>query len=383
MTAGQPEAAQRDWANKRFRAKRAANNSSDLTASYALERIATTKAGLSESEQRVAQAIVDRPYDFLGWSAADLARESATSAATAVRTCRRLGFRGLNELRLTLARDLGWPPSAAPASRPRRASSLNELFDDASRSFQSMVTRDTTDAFKRAVEYLARARRVLVVAAGPSTVFAQDFVYQARIGGMGAEFWPDVIMQTLAASQLTRRDVCVAVSAVRGQRAHDRRRREGARAKHQAGRRHRLSPVASRGACHRGRRRRQPGLLDQEPGGGQLCGATADAAGPCHRRRKPRDRRRGGLAEHSRGLAPCPRPVRLPASRRTGEAAPTSERLSGASGHRLDAGHRRHEGRHVEGLVLHHCRDGAEVGLHLVSFDAVLDDADLVEAELH
>ena len=212
MTAGQPEAAQRDWANKRFRAKRAANNSSDLTASYALERIATTKAGLSESEQRVAQAIVDRPYDFLGWSAADLARESATSAATAVRTCRRLGFRGLNELRLTLARDLGWPPSAAPASRPRRASLLNELFDDASRSFQSMVTRDTTDAFKRAVEYLA-ARRVLVVAAGPSTVFAQDFVYQARIGGMGAEFWPDVIMQTLAASQLTRRDVCVAVSA--------------------------------------------------------------------------------------------------------------------------------------------------------------------------
>lgn len=195
-----------------------AGNASELAASYALERISSIKGGLSPSEQRVAQAILDRPHDFLEWSAADVARESGTSAATAVRTCRRLGFRGLNELRLTLARDLGWPaPGAQPAgraaARPGGSSLLRQLFDDASRSFQSIVTRDTTEAFRRAAEYLAHARRVLVVASGPSTIFAQDFVYNARMGGMEAEFWPDVIMQTLAASKLTRNDVCVAVSA--------------------------------------------------------------------------------------------------------------------------------------------------------------------------
>jgi DNA-binding MurR/RpiR family transcriptional regulator len=196
------------------RSDRGANKATDRTVSYALERISTIKGGLTTSEQRVAQAILDKPYELLEWSAADLARESATSAATAVRTCRRLGFSGLNDLRLTLARDLGWPASAARAARPSRSNSLlRDLFGDASRSFETMVTRGTDEAFKRATDYLAHAARVLVVSAGPSTVFAQDFVYNACLAGMEAEFWPDVIMQALAASKLTRRDVCVAISA--------------------------------------------------------------------------------------------------------------------------------------------------------------------------
>jgi RpiR family carbohydrate utilization transcriptional regulator len=169
---------------------------------------------LSASERRVADAIVERPYDFLDWSAADLARESATSGATAVRTCRRLGFSGLRDLRLTLARDLGWPArGAGPKSSRRQKPLVQELFEDASRSLAEMVTKESAEAFRRGVEILAAARQILVVSAGPSTVFAQDFVYNARLAGLGAEFWPDVIMQTLAASRLSKKDVCLAVSA--------------------------------------------------------------------------------------------------------------------------------------------------------------------------
>lgn len=182
--------------------------------SYTLERIRSMNGTLSASERRVAAAILDHPYDFLDWSTADLARESGSSGATAVRTCRRLGFTGLRDLRLTLARDLGWPISVSrPASSRRQNPLIQELFEDASRSLASMVSRQSAAAFKTAVEAIVAARQVLVTAAGPSTVFAQDFAFNARLAGLHAEFCPDVIMQMVAASKLTSKDVCLAVSA--------------------------------------------------------------------------------------------------------------------------------------------------------------------------
>jgi RpiR family carbohydrate utilization transcriptional regulator len=184
------------------------------TSSYTLGRIRSMSGTLSASERRVATTILERPYEFLDWSTGDLARESGSSGTTVVRTSRRLGFSGLRDLRMTLARDLGWPASATrPASARRQNPPIQQLFEDASRSFAQMVPRESTGDFKRAVDSIVGARRVLVVATGPSTVFAQDFVYHARIGGLDAEFCPDVIMQAVAASKLTPADVCLAVSA--------------------------------------------------------------------------------------------------------------------------------------------------------------------------
>jgi RpiR family transcriptional regulator, carbohydrate utilization regulator len=186
----------------------------DPATSYALGRIRSMTGSLSASELRVAQTILDHPHKVLEWSAAEIAAESGTSDATAVRTCRRLGFSGLRELRLTLARDLGWPATGevrGPSGKPKPF--IHELFDDAARSLSTMVSKESAAGFTRGVKLLAAAERIFVVSNGPSAVFAQDFVYSARIGGLNAEFWNDTIMQTVVANQLSKRDVCVAVSA--------------------------------------------------------------------------------------------------------------------------------------------------------------------------
>jgi RpiR family transcriptional regulator, carbohydrate utilization regulator len=179
-----------------------------------MERIRSMIGSLSVSERRVAQSIVDHPFDFLDWSTEELATQSKTSGATAIRACRRLGFSGLRDLRLTLARDLGWP--VVPKTTGHASSHvplIATLFDDASRSIATMVTKQSIDAFKKGARLLGAAEKILVVANGPSSTFGQDFVYWSRIGGCPTEFWTDTIMQTVVASQLGRKDVCVAVSA--------------------------------------------------------------------------------------------------------------------------------------------------------------------------
>jgi DNA-binding MurR/RpiR family transcriptional regulator len=170
--------------------------------------------GLTASELRIAQTILDHPNEVLNWTASEIAAHAGTSDATAVRTCRRLGFTGLRDLRLTLARDLGWPSSPAAALGSGKAQPfIQELFTAAAESIATMMNAKSASGFSRGVKLLASAERIIVVANGPSTVFAQDFVYAARIAGRSAEFWSDTIMQTVIAAQLGRRDVCVSISA--------------------------------------------------------------------------------------------------------------------------------------------------------------------------
>jgi RpiR family carbohydrate utilization transcriptional regulator len=181
--------------------------------SHLLTEIRSALRSLSVSEARVAEIILDRPYEFLDWSAADLARLSATSGATVVRTCRQLGYDGLRDLRLTLARDLGFPAPAATGEPVGEGRPLVVgLFEDAARSMAAMVTPESIEGFSRAVAYLARAPRILAVAAGPSHSLAHDFAIQARLGGHPAECWSDAIMQVGLAGQLGHSDVCLAVS---------------------------------------------------------------------------------------------------------------------------------------------------------------------------
>ncbi|HWD24879.1 MAG TPA: MurR/RpiR family transcriptional regulator, partial [Acidimicrobiales bacterium] len=193
---------------------KAATPPRDPTGSYTLERIRSMTGSLSASELRVAQTILDHPQQVLEWSAAEIATNSDTSDATAVRTCRRLGFSGLRELRLTLARDLGWPTTSdLPDHATKKRPFIHELFDAAARSLSSMVSKESAAGFSRGVSLLAAAGRIFVVSNGPSSVFAKDFVYSARVAGLRAEFWDDTIMQSIVANQLAKKDVCVAVSA--------------------------------------------------------------------------------------------------------------------------------------------------------------------------
>jgi DNA-binding MurR/RpiR family transcriptional regulator len=183
-----------------------------VASTYVLERVRNVVSSLSTSELAVARLILERPLDFIDWSAAEVAKQSGTSGATVVRTCRRLGFEGIKDLRLTLARDLG-PRLGQSTKAQGRTSELRELFERAAQSIGQMVTKENEGAFRRAVGCLHAANRVLVVSAGPTRILAEDFAFHLRLAGRQADYWSDAMVEVVVASQLTRKDVCVAVSS--------------------------------------------------------------------------------------------------------------------------------------------------------------------------
>jgi DNA-binding MurR/RpiR family transcriptional regulator len=170
---------------------------------------------LGPSEQRVAQQIAQLPGEVAMLSVADLAARTDTSAATVIRTCQSLGFKGFQHLRLLLLRDLG-----AAAGRSESAEVTGEgsrqrvpaIFASAARDLGEALGALDYEQFDKAVLALASARRVLIVANGGSGPAAQMVALLMLTIDRPCEAPADSVTQQLSARLLRPEDVCLAVS---------------------------------------------------------------------------------------------------------------------------------------------------------------------------
>jgi DNA-binding MurR/RpiR family transcriptional regulator len=170
---------------------------------------------LGPSEQRVAHEIVQRPDEVAMLSVADLAARTDTSAATVIRTCQSLGFKGFQHLRLLLLRDLG-----AAAGRSESVGVTGEgsrqrvpaVFAAAARDLGEALGALDYEQFDAAVAAIATARRVVVVANGGSGPAAQMVALLMLTIDRPCEAPADSVTQQLSARLLRAEDVCLAVS---------------------------------------------------------------------------------------------------------------------------------------------------------------------------
>ena len=145
------------------------------------------------------------PAAVVELSTAELAAASGTSPATVVRACQRLGFRGLQHLRLELARVTTDPEGAA-------ATPVDTTFGAAAEALTA--TRATIDpaGFAAVVDLIVRTRRILLVGNGFSSPPIQDAALRFTTAGRSVEAPLDILGQQFSARLLTDRDVCLAVS---------------------------------------------------------------------------------------------------------------------------------------------------------------------------
>lgn len=168
-------------------------------------------AGLHDAEARVAQVVLEQGAALVHQSVSDVAGLAGTSASTVVRACRRLGFRGYQELKLAAARetpqDDGPGDDADPTARVLAATvragqeALGGL----------AATLSPTD-LRAAAEAIGHARRVLVAATGLSGATAIDAAYRLRALGLAVDLPPDPLTAHLAAELLPESSVCLAIS---------------------------------------------------------------------------------------------------------------------------------------------------------------------------
>ncbi|ADP82689.1 MurR/RpiR family transcriptional regulator [Pseudofrankia inefficax] len=187
--------------------------------------IRATLPALIPSERRVAEVCLRRADEVADWSAAQLAAAAEVSAATVVRACQSMGFRGFQQLRVAFAREAGayfreaeagTAGTRAPLREPRAGDPPNQIVDTVFELGRAVLADSLTaldrDQVALAVDLLDGARRLLVVGNGGSAPVAQDAALRFLSVGRSVEAPADAQTQQLAAAGLSEADACLLIT---------------------------------------------------------------------------------------------------------------------------------------------------------------------------
>ena len=171
--------------------------------------------GLRAAEQRVADFILAHPDELIYLTVTELAERTNTSESTVVRLCQKIGYKGYQEFKIVLARDLVEPATEIYAA----IEPGDDLSTVKSKVFQAnaQALRDTIEVLEdeqleRAVHALASANRIEIYGVGGSGPLALDAYHKFLKVGLQAIALSDGDLMAMSSSLLSPGDVALGIS---------------------------------------------------------------------------------------------------------------------------------------------------------------------------
>lgn len=159
-------------------------------------RIRNRSATLSAGERAVAHYLQRHPEETAISSAAKLGDATGTSDATVIRTARKLGFEGLNDLKHSLVEHLARRRDPAQVLddrvqrlRPAQHGVLRPVIDAGLALLGEVPALVESDEWSRTVAALNEAEHVWVYGIGPGASVAEHLALSLRRVGKEADSW--------------------------------------------------------------------------------------------------------------------------------------------------------------------------------------------------
>lgn len=187
-----------------------------LQQSNTLLMISSIYSSLTKTEKKVADVVKSNPEESVLATVTDLSEQAGVGETSVIRFCRKLGFRGFHEFKLSLAQDL--------VDRPPSVSNLDiEAQDDIATVARKLTlqhehllknTMDliNPDHMKIAADLLLSADRIFIYGVGSSGITALDLHYRLMRLGMNAEAHRDSHIIAMSASLLKKGDLVFGIS---------------------------------------------------------------------------------------------------------------------------------------------------------------------------
>lgn len=171
---------------------------------------------MTRSEAKVASLFLEDPDRAIAWPITTLASKAGVSEPSVARFCRAIGFSGLKDFKLALAKSLG-----ASGQRPSRlqghdrtASGVAEnLIDFAIEALQRLRNELDAGTLDAIAERIAGARRLEFYGQGNSGIVALDGQHKFFRLGLATSASSDPHVHSMSAALLGPQDVVIAISA--------------------------------------------------------------------------------------------------------------------------------------------------------------------------
>lgn len=178
-------------------------------------RISGTFDSLRTAEQRVADFILKHPEDLIYLTVTELAERTQTSESTVVRLCQKIGYKGYQEFKIMLARDLVGPTETVHeqiASGDSLEALKTKVFAANAQALKDTLEVLADAELERAVHAIVRARKVEIYGIGGSAPLALDAYHKFMKLGICAVWLNDSDLMAMSSSLLGPSDVALGIS---------------------------------------------------------------------------------------------------------------------------------------------------------------------------
>jgi DNA-binding MurR/RpiR family transcriptional regulator len=178
-------------------------------------RLQGAYSGLRAAEQRVADFILKAPDELIYLTVTELAERTHTSESTVVRLCQKIGYKGYQEFKIVLARDLVEETTeiyAAIEPGDDLATVKTKVFQANAQALRDTIEVLDDGELQRAVDALSNARRVEIYGVGGSAPLALDAYHKFLKLGLQAIALSDGDLMAMSSSLLGPADVALGIS---------------------------------------------------------------------------------------------------------------------------------------------------------------------------
>jgi DNA-binding MurR/RpiR family transcriptional regulator len=171
---------------------------------------------LKTALRKVADVILRQPEMAIYASVNEVAAVASVSEATVMRFCRIMGFKGFQDFKIALAREMVIPSPRLPAEAGVEGEDdtavVQKVFQTNTAALQDTLEILEIEAMQEAARLLLAARPILVVGVGGSGPAVSYSGNRFLLLGLKAATCTDFYLMLMAASRLSPEDVVLAIS---------------------------------------------------------------------------------------------------------------------------------------------------------------------------
>ncbi|WP_156858029.1 MurR/RpiR family transcriptional regulator [Oceanobacillus sp. AG] len=178
-------------------------------------RISTAKSKLRDSEKKIIKFIEKHQEEIIHLSITELAERSETSESSVVRLCKRLGYKGFQDLKIHLAREV--VPSEkqiheAIEKNDNTVTIKKKVFQSNIQALYDTLEVINDEEIQLAIKAISNARSIEFYGTGGSGAVALDAQHKLLKLGIKSFAYIDSVLQSMSASVLTNEDVVIGIS---------------------------------------------------------------------------------------------------------------------------------------------------------------------------
>jgi RpiR family transcriptional regulator, carbohydrate utilization regulator len=178
-------------------------------------RINAAMSRLRDSEKKIVEFIEKNQEEIIHLSITEVAERSETSESSVVRLCKRLGYKGFQDLKIHLAKEVIAPEKQINEVIEKGDTVVQikkKVFQSNIQALYDSIEVCSDEQIQKAVDAIANARLIEFYGTGGSGTVALDAQHKLLKLGVKSFASIDSTLQAMSASVLTEEDVVIGIS---------------------------------------------------------------------------------------------------------------------------------------------------------------------------